>query len=96
VFRASGLPLIRGWSARSKTYGIADLLREAIRPSHPRLAFIFGSIAKDRPRRQRCGRARRRRPIRLWRADECLPGLAARIGRTISVKVFRNDEYLRD
>lgn len=80
-----------------KTYGIADLLREAIRPFHPQLAFIFGSIAK------KTDRAASDVDV-LVVGDQldygglmnaCLD-LQTRIGRTINVKVFRSNEYRRE
>jgi predicted nucleotidyltransferase len=80
-----------------KTYGVADLLREAIRPFHPLRAFIFGSIAK------RTDRASSDVDV-LVAGDKldysglmnaCLD-LQQRIGRQINVKVFRADEYLRE
>ena len=80
-----------------KTYGIADLLREAIRPFHPQRAFIFGSIAK------KTDRASSDVDVLVAGDDldysrlmnACLD-LQARIGRTINVKVFRADEFRRE
>lgn len=80
-----------------KTYGIADLLREAIQPFHPQRAFIFGSIAK-------------RNDIAASDVDVLVTGddldysglmnacldLQPRIGRTINVKVFHADEFRRE
>lgn len=80
-----------------KTYGIADLLREAIRPFHPQWAFIFGSLAK------KTDRASSDVDVIVAGDDidygglmnACLD-LQQRIGRTINVKVFRADEYRRE
>jgi predicted nucleotidyltransferase len=80
-----------------KTYGIADLLREAIRPFHPQRAFIFGSIAN------KTDRAASDVDVLVAGDDldygrlmnACLD-LQQRIGRTINVKVFRADEFRRE
>jgi predicted nucleotidyltransferase len=80
-----------------KTYGIADLLREAIRPFHPQRAFIFGLIAK------KTDRAASDVDVLVAGDDldysrlmnACLD-LQARLGRTINVKVFRADEFNRE
>lgn len=80
-----------------KTYGIADLLREAIRPFHPQWAFIFGSLA------QKTDRASSDVDVLVAGDDIDYSGLMnacldleERIGRTINVKVFRADEYRRE
>ncbi len=80
-----------------KTYGIADLLRETIRPFHPHSAFIFGSLAK------RTDRASSDVDVLVAGDDIDYSGLMnacmdlqTRIGRTINVKVFRLDEYRRE
>jgi predicted nucleotidyltransferase len=80
-----------------KTYGVADLLGEAIRPFHPQRAFIFGSIAK------RTDRASSDVDVLVAGDDIDYSGLMnacmdlqKRIGRTINVKVFRADEYRRE
>ncbi len=80
-----------------KTYGIADLLREAIRPFHPQRAFIFGSIAN------KTDRASSDVDVLVAGDDLDYSGLMnvcldlqQRIGRTINVKVFRADEYHRE
>jgi predicted nucleotidyltransferase len=80
-----------------KTYGLADLLREAVRPFHPQRAFIFGSLAK------KTDRASSDVDVLVTGDDldysgimnACLD-LQQRIGRTINVKVFRADEYRRE
>jgi predicted nucleotidyltransferase len=80
-----------------KTYGIADLLREAIRPFHPQRAIIFGSIAKQADRAASdvdvlvTGDALDYGGL----MNACLD-LQPRIGRTINVKVFRADEFRRE
>ncbi len=80
-----------------KTYGIADLLREAIRPFHPQRAIIFGSIAKQADRAAS--------DVDVLVAGDALDygglmnaclDLQPRIGRTINVKVFRTDEFRRE
>jgi predicted nucleotidyltransferase len=80
-----------------KTYGIADLLREAIRPFHPQQAFIFGSIAN------KTDRASSDVDVLVVGDDLDYSGLMnasldlqQRIGRMISVKVFRTDEFRRE
>ncbi len=80
-----------------KTYGIADLLREAIWPFHPQRAFIFGSLANKTDRASS--------DVDVLIAGDnldygglmnaCLD-LQQRIGRTINVKVFHADEYRRE
>jgi predicted nucleotidyltransferase len=80
-----------------KTYGIADLLREAVRPFHPQEAFIYGSIAK------KTDRAHSDVDVLVVGDDldysalmnACLD-LQPRIGRAINVKVFRAEEYRRE
>lgn len=80
-----------------KTYGIADLLREAIRPFRPQRALIFGSIAKQADRAASdvdvlvTGDALDYGGL----MNACLD-LQPRIGRTINVKVFRADEFRRE
>jgi predicted nucleotidyltransferase len=81
----------------SKTYGIADLLREAIQGYQPDRAFIFGSIAK------KTDRAASDVDVLVVGDHIDYSGLMnacqdlqARIGRTINVKVFRPDEYQRE
>lgn len=80
-----------------KTFGIADLLREAIRPFHPQRAFIFGSIAKKTDHAASdvdvlvMGDALDYSGL----MNACLD-LQPRIGRTINVKVFRADEFRRE
>lgn len=80
-----------------KTYGIADLLRDAIRPFHPQRALIFGSIAK------RADHAASDVDVLVagdvldysGLLNACLD-LQPRIGRTINVKVFHIYEFQRE
>jgi predicted nucleotidyltransferase len=80
-----------------KTYGIADLLREAIAPFKPDQALIFGSIAK------RTDQSASDVDVLVVGDNLDYSGLMnacmdlqPRIGRTINVKVFRRDEFERE
>ncbi len=80
-----------------KTYGIADLLREAIAPFQPDHAWIFGSIARN------TDRSASDVDVLVVGEDLDYSGLMnacldlqPRIGRTINVKVFRRDEFARE
>lgn len=80
-----------------KTYGIADLLRNALMPFHPDRAFIYGSVAR------KTDHAASDVDVLVVGDDLDYSGLMnacmdlqPRIGRTINVKVFRKEEYRRE
>jgi predicted nucleotidyltransferase len=78
-----------------KTFGIADLVRNAIAPLNPDFAFIFGSIAKGTDVSASDVDVMVIGDIDYRELLQCTGDLSTRIGRSVNAKFYKPLEFIK-